>query len=100
MRFDTCWIMHQSSYNVPRCSRHFMCLCECADQCSPLKVTFRMFGICKKLTLSLSLHFSAITELERTGEQIICERSLRQQNIGGLPLFLNLSFEEVCQYLT
>ena len=31
---------------------------------------------------------------------MICERTLRQQNIGGLPVFLNLSFEEVCQYLT
>ena len=49
----------QSSYNVLRCNRHFTYLCEIADQCSPLnlaqksvKVTFRMLGICNKLTLS------------------------------------------------
>ena len=59
----------QSSYNVLRCNRHFMYLCELADQCSPLtpaeksvKVTFRMLGICNKIDLKLIVAFSAITE--------------------------------------
>ena len=54
----------QSSYNVLRCNRHFMYLCELADQCSPLtpaeksvKVTFRMLGICNKIDLKLIVAF-------------------------------------------